>query len=658
MTSKTVILNHLKPYRNTLFLCFLICPLLVQSKSPLDSERLNSPIIEISRDSLSTELTPYTEFVSDSTFGLSFEDLMKHADQYHFTGLSHKNEFDLPNGVAYWLRFKVRNRDSISLYRFFTVYQRNIERLQMFIVAENGRVDSFPMIGTVFSFGQQATPTQSPSFDFNFEPQKTYTLYLYLAEHENPIATNFSLDSTAAILSVHNVHWQGFLVGIGFFYVCLSFGMFWFMKTPLYFAYFVYAVGGCGYLAATTGLGYEHIWSYLTTFDGIAENVFASVAIIGFLSMSIYFFDTPQYFPKLDKLLKAVIAVGFVVIIAALFRHTLPDNTYKYIANIGGICIIFALPTVLIICIWVFYLFRHKEVFFFLLAFSSFFITVGLNLLHEIGFTVVRHWAHNVMPNFTLFFELSIFLFILGTRVKNEWVNQKLKEVQLQYNILEQRERISRDLHDDVGSTLNSISLFSEIAQQQIRDIHPEASPILARIGEASRDLVTTINDIVWAVNPKNDQFENITLRMRLFAADLLMPKNVLIDFEADKRLNNVNLTIEQRKHFYLIFKEAINNVYKYADCNKLNIHIELCDTHICMTIADNGHGFDMSNHSKGNGLQTMQERTEILRGVLSIASALNEGTRLFLNFPIEDKNDKLLESVVQDTTKGWKFMF
>jgi signal transduction histidine kinase len=223
--------------------------------------------------------------------------------------------------------------------------------------------------------------------------------------------------------------------------------------------------------------------------------------------------------------------------------------------------------------------------------------------------------------------------------IEQELLKEKVKELEVQHALLKQRERISHDLHDDVGGTLNSISVFSELARLQIQHIHPEASPMLERIGEASRDLVTTINDIVWAVNPKNDQFENIILRMRLFAADLLMPKNVDLDFQTEEQLNAINLSVDKRKQFYLVFKEAVNNIYKYAQCSVLKIQIERSGENICMTITDNGTGFDLSCPKNGNGLQSMHERAKILRGVLLIDSQLNKGTRLHLCFPIDDKD-------------------
>ena len=362
---------------------------------------------------------------------------------------------------------------------------------------------------------------------------------------------------------------------------------------------------------------------------------------MGFMLITIYFFDTPQYFPKLDKVLKAVIGLGLAVIFAAFFRNVLPHGFYMKTCVLGALGIVIALTTMLIVAVWSYYLFRRKELMYFLLGFSSFLVAVIFILLTEMGFTAFRYWAHNVMPHFTLFFEFSTLLILLGYRLKEEWVNQQRKELQLLHTLSEQRNRISRDLHDDVGSTLNSIAVFSEVALQQIRLTNPHTVPVLERIGDASRHLIDTINDIVWVINPKNDQFKDTILRMRLFAADLLMPRNVAIDFFADEFLNTVNLSVDQRKHFYLIFKEIVNNAYKYAACTTLKINIECCDKDICMTIVDDGKGFDKQNPKNGNGLKSMQDRADILRGMLSVTSKLGKGTSVSLRFPIDETKNK-----------------
>ncbi len=218
--------------------------------------------------------------------------------------------------------------------------------------------------------------------------------------------------------------------------------------------------------------------------------------------------------------------------------------------------------------------------------------------------------------------------------VEQELLKEKLKELEFRNALLKQRESISNDLHDDVGATLNSISVNCEIAKEQFQKFKPEARETLDRIGAASLHLIDSINDIVWAVNPKNDVFENITTKMRLFAADLLIQNDVAIDFFVDEKLNTLNLSVEARKHFYLIFKEAINNIYKHAKCTGVKTRIELKGDKIQMLISDDGIGFDSLKAKQGNGQMSMQNRAKKLNGTLEIQSQSHKGTNLKLSFP------------------------
>src|ERR1700709_1341041 len=101
------------------------------------------------------------------------------------------------------------------------------------------------------------------------------------------------------------------------------------------------------------------------------------------------------------------------------------------------------------------------------------------------------------------------------------------------------------------------------------------------------------MSDIVWTVNPKNDRFENVLLRMNLFASEMLEAKNIGLEFINDSTVATSHLSMKQRKNLYLFFKEAINNAAKYSGANKVTVAISKKDNSIDMNIADNGKGFD-----------------------------------------------------------------
>ena len=194
------------------------------------------------------------------------------------------------------------------------------------------------------------------------------------------------------------------------------------------------------------------------------------------------------------------------------------------------------------------------------------------------------------------------------------------------------RNSIARDLHDEIGSNLSNISIFSEVAQQQ-NGTAAETEPILKKINEYARVSMTSMSDIVWMINARNDSFENIITRMRSLAAEIFEAKNYTLHLNFDERLNELSLNMEQRKNFYLIYKEAINNVAKYASCKNVWISLQKDGNNIRLEVKDDGVGFSVNTHHKGNGLYNMEKRAETLNGKLKIESKKDDGTTVELIF-------------------------
>lgn len=204
-------------------------------------------------------------------------------------------------------------------------------------------------------------------------------------------------------------------------------------------------------------------------------------------------------------------------------------------------------------------------------------------------------------------------------------INKRQKQLQ---NI---RNSIAHDLHDDIGSTLSSISIMSELAKAK----SPEALPLLTSIGESTAAIQENMSDIVWTVNPQNDQLENVISRMNLFASEILDAKNIELEFTSDETLAALRLNMKQRKNLYLFFKEAINSATKYSEASKVLVCISRKDHHINMCIKDDGKGFDALNTVNGNGMNTMRKRAEELNGHFNISSGINAGTSVQLKFKI-----------------------
>jgi signal transduction histidine kinase len=196
------------------------------------------------------------------------------------------------------------------------------------------------------------------------------------------------------------------------------------------------------------------------------------------------------------------------------------------------------------------------------------------------------------------------------------------------------RNNIARDLHDEIGSSLSSISIFSRLAQRHIntKDVNPDL--LLQKINEDAIHVMDSMSDIVWSINTKNDEFENVFYRMREHAVQLLEAKNYVVHFHFDERLGHIRFDMQNRRDFYLIYKEALNNIAKYAEGKNVWIDLALNNNKIELVIKDDGKGFDVSKaNRKGNGLSNMHKRADAISAKLDITSTINGGSALHLSF-------------------------
>ncbi|HQV01515.1 MAG TPA: triple tyrosine motif-containing protein, partial [Bacteroidia bacterium] len=156
-----------------------------------------------------------------------------------------------------------------------------------------------------------------------------------------------------------------------------------------------------------------------------------------------------------------------------------------------------------------------------------------------------------------------------------------------QINLMHIRNRIASDLHDEIGSTLSSISISSTIIQNKMNGHDSDVKKLLQQISINTDNMMEAMSDIVWSINTKNDRFDNIINRMRAFAIEMMEPKNCMVHFNTKNINVNTKLDLLQRKNLYLIFKEAINNAAKYAQCKNVWIAITMQGNKLIMCIKD-----------------------------------------------------------------------
>jgi PAS domain S-box-containing protein len=199
------------------------------------------------------------------------------------------------------------------------------------------------------------------------------------------------------------------------------------------------------------------------------------------------------------------------------------------------------------------------------------------------------------------------------------------------------RRRIAADLHDDIGSSLTQISIWSEVLQRNVgKQSGKSVSEPLTLIGNSSRELVDAMSDIVWAINPQKDFLSELSGKMRRFASDVFSARNIEFTFDAPHLTEEFALGANLRREVYLIFKETVSNIVKHSGCKKVEINLSIENSEIFLNLHDDGAGFDVSrNDSGGHGLASMKARANGLGGKLEIVSGAQGGTTVTLSAPL-----------------------
>jgi two-component sensor histidine kinase len=238
----------------------------------------------------------------------------------------------------------------------------------------------------------------------------------------------------------------------------------------------------------------------------------------------------------------------------------------------------------------------------------------------------------------TLLFKLLILLgFVLALYALYKF---RLKQV---LKLEKLRNRIARDLHDEIGSTLSSISFYAESAKKVTVE-NEKAKNILSKINDSTGEMMEAMSDIVWAVNTGSDDFDDLANRLRSYAVQVTEAKNIDLHFTDNKDIPAIALDMEQRKNSYLICKEAINNAVKYANCTLLEVLISKEHRRLQIQIHDNGIGFEWENAqstlagnaSGGNGLKNMKSRADEMGAGLEIRTKPGNGTNIVLSVSIK----------------------
>lgn len=382
---------------------------------------------------------------------------------------------------------------------------------------------------------------------------------------------------------------------------------------------------------------------YLDLFLLIAGNVF-------YLAFTRHFLDTKNKYKNLDSIFKTsewfllLLLFSFTVIhyfTGWYFIERLLENFMKIIFLIIGI-------------VFIIVAYKQKERLINYLATGSalsiFFSIISLLLI------LLRVSQNSILTSALFYYEIGIVFalafFLLGLTYKNRMeligrikeqealkLDVEKKDFENQISIIkaqqEERNRISADMHDDLGAGMTTIRLYSELAKSKMgASIIPE----IDKISTSANELLNKMNAIIWSMSSSNDTLGNMIAYIRSYSLEYFENTGIACNISIPENLPNIVVSGEIRRNVFLVVKEALHNVVKHSKASEVKITLVKEDKALKLFIQDNGKGIDFENLRQfGNGLKNMKKRMNDLGIIFTIEN--NNGTLVTLHRVINDTN-------------------
>lgn len=212
-----------------------------------------------------------------------------------------------------------------------------------------------------------------------------------------------------------------------------------------------------------------------------------------------------------------------------------------------------------------------------------------------------------------------------------EYQNSLLqKELEKQKSIEKERERISHDMHDDLGAGISALKLQAEFLKQRAED--EDLKNDIDELLKTSEEMNISMREMLWSLNSGNDTLGSFIDYSKIYAQNFLKKTKILLSIEDENVISETTITTEQRRNLFLCLKESLNNAYKHSQSNQLKLSFVQKDKEFMMKISDNGIGIG-HERPEGNGLRNMKKRMQEQNGHCGVIT--ENGTHLFFRIDL-----------------------
>lgn len=414
----------------------------------------------------------------------------------------------------------------------------------------------------------------------------------------------------------------------------------------LYYSGYAFFLGG---MLFTKALFTFHTTQVSFFLEAYLDFIMQGLGIMFYMRFMQKFLATKAEHPFLHKLYNAGMLMLLISLLSYTFFHYFTNN-FAIENGIENFTKILLLLLTLIFLIYSVMRWENKMMRYLFWGNLSLFVLALFSQLIILDRNIVKTFP-GVLQSSLFYYELGLFLelvfFLVGLNYKNRRqliaqarererlkADNQMKEYEKELAVFkaqqQERDRISADIHDELGSGMTAIRLMSEIARNKMK----ENTPIeIDKISHSADEVLNKMNAIIWSMNSGNDTLDNLVSYIRAYALEYFENTPIECHVHTPQHIEPMELTGDKRRNIFLCIKETLNNALKHSKATKINIDFKI-DRDLVITIADNGIGIDMKNIRQfGNGLKNIARRMESIGGQHEIKSM--NGTVTILTLPL-----------------------
>lgn len=545
---------------------------------------------------------------------------------------------DINLGIArdnYWVYFRVVNASDAERL-IVSLENPRLNEVDVYILSGDS-LQAHHKLGDSFPYADRVLPFNLFSFPLNLQHTREVEVFLLLRHKGNTLQMPVMISNEGEFLSYVEIGYlqTGSLTGI--FIIAFLFSIFFLINTRdlLFLYYGGYIFCAAVWLWATEGYGFQYLWpthTELATRLGPGVSAMSASFFVANCLQFVKPYDTTSLYRKVLTGIWIFLSVWCLLPMIPWMPLT-PATMSVYLTGYFSANLI----TAFFLIFYFTWLYRrgNKVVLYYFLAVTVTLICSYLVIFRGFGYINIPV-SSGILMGTGYVIEIALMTagitkqFYLYKKEKEDTLIAYLEQQKsINARILEtqeqERRRIGRELHDDIGSGLTQITLMSEAARHQASGGAPGE---LNEIAQTSRHLVNQMGEIIWSLDPGNRSPGQLFIYLREQLGKLLEYANLSYRISFPDPVPDLPMTNTQMRNVFLAVKEAVHNAVKHSRATEITVEAQLVDSTLHFVVADNGTGIEGRNGS-GHGLRNMQRRMEEVGGTFEMQSSPGKGTRI-----------------------------